>query len=73
MENLGYRVMKKYQMVALIGGAILVVVSLMPVFSALSAGVSLWREQIRGVFIFPVIGGAVALIIIFLAFWKDGE
>ncbi len=63
--------MKKHQIIAIVVGAILSLVSFIPVLLTMNAGYDLAHPQVVGVFLFPTIGEAVAAVIIFIAFLKN--
>lgn len=62
--------MKKYQIVAMIVGVILTVVSFLPVIVTMNAEYNLAHPDIVKVFLYPTIGVAVAAVIVFIAFLK---
>lgn len=65
--------MKKHQIVAIVVGAILSLVSFLPVFVTMRKGYNLAHPQVVRVFLYPTIGVAVAAVIIFIAFLKNKD
>lgn len=62
--------MKKHQIAAIIGGVVLSVVSFLPVFITISSGYRLAHPQVIKVFLYPILGVSVAVVIVFLSFFK---
>ncbi len=65
--------MKKQQIAAMTIGALLVIVTLIPVFLIAERGLDLSHPKLMGVFLYPTIGFSVAAIIIFVSFLKENE
>lgn len=65
--------MKKHQIAAIVVGAILSLISFLPVLITMSQGYELGHPKIVGVFLYPTIGVAVASIIIFIAFLMNKD
>ena len=63
--------MKKHQIVAIVVGLILSLVSFLPVFLMIDKGYNLVGRGNTGVFLFPTIGVSMAAILIVIAFLKD--
>jgi hypothetical protein len=63
--------MKKHQIVAIVVGIILSVVSFIPVFVTMNKNMNLAHPNVVGVFLYPTIGVAIAAIIVFISFLKD--
>ena len=62
--------MKKYQIVAIVVGVILTVVSFLPVIVIMKAEYNLAHPDLIKVFLNPTIGVVVAAVIVFIAFLK---
>lgn len=65
--------MKKHQIAAIVVGAILSLVSFLPVLVTMNRGYELAHPKIVGVFLYPTIGVAVAAVIIFIAFLRNKD
>jgi len=67
--------MKKHQVVAIIVGTILSIVSFFPVLLTINKYKleDLGHPNIVGVFLYPTIGVSIAAIIIFISFFKKGS
>jgi hypothetical protein len=65
--------MKKHQLVAIIAGIILTIVSFLPVIVTMNAGYELSHPKIVKVFLYPMIGVAVAAVIVLISFLKDKD
>jgi len=65
--------MKKHQIAAIVVGAILSLVSFLPVLLTMNQGYELAYPTIVGVFLYPTIGVAVAAVIIFIAFLRNKD
>jgi len=67
--------MKKYQVVAIIVGIILSIVSFFPVLLTINKYTfeDLGNPNAVGVFLYPTIGVSIAAIIIFISFFMEGS
>jgi hypothetical protein len=68
--------MKKHQIVAIIVGTLLSIVSFIPVYLTWAREHSLeylGHPMIVKVFIFPTVGVGIAAVLIFFSFFKDGK
>ena len=65
--------MKKHQIVAIVVGVILALVSFLPVIVTMNKGYELAHPKVVGVFLYPTIGVAVAAVIVFIAFLKNKD
>ncbi|MCK4841937.1 MAG: hypothetical protein KAT04_08645 [Methylococcales bacterium] len=65
--------MKAHQVVAIVVGIILSMVSFLPVLLTINKGYDLAHPNVVGVFLYPTIGVSIAAIIIFISFLKKGS
>ncbi|SEL59888.1 hypothetical protein SAMN05216214_1151 [Atopomonas hussainii] len=65
--------MKKHQIVAIVVGLSLSVVSFLPVFITASSGFALGHPSVVKVFFYPTIGVAVSAILVFVAFFMGSK
>jgi len=63
--------MKKHQIVAIVVGVILAVVSFLPVIVTMNEGYDIAHPGVVKVFLYPTIGVAVAAVVVFISFLKD--
>ena len=63
--------MKKHQIVAIVVGLILSLVSFLPVFLIINKGYNVVHSARVDVFLYPTIGVSVAAVLVVIAFLKD--
>jgi uncharacterized membrane protein len=65
--------MKRHQIVAIILGIVVAGVSFLPVIITASSGYNLGHPNVVKVFLYPIIGVAVAAIIVFVSFSRGDK